>query len=298
MTLLKTIDYQSLVCLGVLPSESLFSQLQIDKMNAKISFSKDFIELENKITALEEKYRLQQEHTLDLFNSSYYDEEKKEIKADIDRIVGLHTGFIKTFESGYKTKILKFVSDYAQYLGQNKDLLQTINAKISKVQYLLNQEAKIESGIAAIYANLQIQDIMNKIPLIQSSLQQVFLSNIDPYITTQVKKFKVLTTLSGELVSLKNATLQQYFTERDAYITKVLSPRYDYAQYQKTRQQLQAIKQQYYSGNMLQCTQILSSSQNTSQEALLTEINRTINRIASGVVISKTSTSLKNTLLS
>jgi hypothetical protein len=298
MSLLKTVDYQSLVCLGVLPAQSIFAQLQTDKMNIKTSFTKDFIELENRLSSIEEKYRLQQENKLDFFNGSSYQDAKTQLKADIDRITAVHTGFIQGFESGYKTKILKFISDYAQYLGQNKDLLQSINARIVKLQYLLNQESIIDSGINQLYSNLQIDEVMSKVPVLQNSLQQVFLSNITPYIDTQVKKFKALTLLSGALAQIKTNALEQYSKDKDVYLTQILSPWYNYAEYQKIKQQLQTIRATYYPSDVLNCTKILSSVQDSTEQSLFTSVSSTTARILSGIALSKTSASLKDKLLS
>lgn len=287
MTILRAVDYQSLVCLGVLPSQSLLTQLQIDKMDIKTSFNKDFIQLENQITSLQEKYRLQQDTNIDVLNGVTYAEAQDQIKSDIDKIVSIHTGLIQAFEVGYKTKILKFITDYSQYLTQNKALVQTISAKVVKLQYIVNESNKMDAGINQIYKNLQIADIMNKVSLLQSSLQKVFLENINPYIDTQVKKFKVATLLSGALADLKMTTLQQYNQEKDAYFAKTFAPWYNYAQYTKTQQAIQGIKGDYYTANKLNCNKLLVSNSNVTEEKLFSDIANTLQNISSGIILSK-----------
>jgi len=298
MALLKTVDYQSLICLGVLPAQSLLAQLQTDKMDIKTSFNKDFVQLENEIASLQEKYRIQQDMGVDMLNGVTYDAAQNQIKADIDKIVSIHTGMVQTFELGYKTKILKFISDYAQYLTQNKDLLQTINAKIVKLQYLISQSTAIQSWLNSIYTNLQISDIMDKVPTVQNALQQVFLANVVPYIDTQVKKFKVATTLSWALLGLKDTTLSQYNQDKDTYLAKIVAPWYNYPQYLKTQQEIQQIKDTYYTAGKLNCTQVLLGIPTATQDKIFADVASTLQNISSGVALSKWNTSLKTTFLS
>jgi len=60
LNLMKTLNYQSLVCLGVLKrDDSLINQMQKDRQELKLSFLKDFLDIEAEIATLEEKNRIQ-----------------------------------------------------------------------------------------------------------------------------------------------------------------------------------------------------------------------------------------------
>ena len=60
------------------------STLQKDKITLKTSIAGDISNLENRVSGLEEKNRLQKENTVDLFDGSSYAIQKSLLKNDID----------------------------------------------------------------------------------------------------------------------------------------------------------------------------------------------------------------------
>lgn len=65
---MKTLDYQSLVCLGTMKDIPLLSQMQKEKISLQSAMLKDFIDLDLQISTLEEKYNIQKNSDVSLFD--------------------------------------------------------------------------------------------------------------------------------------------------------------------------------------------------------------------------------------
>ena len=215
--------------------------------------------------------------------------------------MSVHTGIILNFESSYKLKILGFIKDMGQYIVQNKDLLQMINAKVVKINYLVNQAAQLQSGVTQLYTNLGIADLIDRISNLQTATQNVFASTITPFIDTQVKKYKILAWLSGALTDLKSSTLAQYTQDKVTLLSSILSPRFDYEAYQDLQQRLQLFKDKYYPKGAIQCSLVLipTTTQDTLQTSLFNDLPSMVAMINSGVAKSQNAgAQVKDQLLS
>ena len=274
LNILKSVEYQSLVCLGAIKDESLLSQLQKSKTAFMISFKKDFIELENQILALEEKQDLQKSDNVNVFDSgTTYESEKATLKELIDAKVKLHKGFIANFETGYIAKNTEFLSMFQQYSAINKDLIKGIQDKMAKVQGVITAFSWVELIINII--NAKITGLDNLIQKMEDAKNK-WLDNLDkalqPLIDANSKKYKKLQTLVDELTQQKTYVVGQYQMDFDEYLTKNLQTRYDRSQYLALKDQINSFKAKFYTTtNQLNCSNILSPTDESA--ALLAKIN-------------------------
>ena len=101
---MKTLNYQSLVCLGVIKEDSsIISQIQKERQDIKTAFLKEFVQLEWEIAALEDKKRIQTENNLSLFDyGTTYLSEKSKIESKISQTKAVHVSIIKLFDNSYR----------------------------------------------------------------------------------------------------------------------------------------------------------------------------------------------------
>ena len=125
MNLIKTINYQSLVCLGVMSKDSpILLQMQQDKEQIKLAFLRDFLQLDSDISTLEEKVNIMAQTNVNLFASgTNYNTEKARLITAITNTVNLHKGFIQNFETTYMSKIAQFSQDVIDYTRQNSGVV-------------------------------------------------------------------------------------------------------------------------------------------------------------------------------
>jgi len=274
LNILKSIEYQSLVCLWAMKEVSLLSQLQKDRMQLNIAFKQDFIGLENQILALEEKQALQVSDNINVFDvGTTYESEKTKLKALIDEKVRLHKWFINNFATSYATKNNEFLTTFLQYSTANKDLIKGIQDKMTKVQGVVNAFSWLESTIAAIHAKATgLDDLIKKMD--ESRLWGI--TNLDNTLQSiadiNIKKYKKIQNILTGLTQQKEYILRQYQTDFDEYFNNNFKNRYNRAQYLVLKNEIDTFQSKFYiSTNKLNCSNILSASEDAA--TLLTKIN-------------------------
>lgn len=240
----------------------MLSLLQKDKIAFKTSFNKDFIDLENQITDLEEKNDMLTQNKVNLFDAgTTYASEKARIKEQIDAKVNLHKSFITNFENNYLTKNADFLSNYQQYENVNKDLLTTINSNIAKVEAVLKAFAEMDNIVTKIHGKLTgLDDLISKMDDTKTKGVSTMDQRIQALITTDLAKYLKLQSLASELNKQKIYILGQFQLDVDEYMTKNLQSRYDRAAYLSLKSDVERYKAKYYSGASLNCVNALSSS--------------------------------------
>jgi len=263
LNILKSVDYQSLVCLWALKNESLLSQLQKDKTSLTTSFQKDFIDLENQIWALEEKKDLQDDDNVNVFDAgTTYESEKARLKDLIDAKVKLYKGFITTFESDYTTKNTNFLSTFLQYSAANKDLVKGIQNKMATVQSVLDAFSGVETTVNKINAKVTgLDELIQKM----EDTKTKGLANLDktlqPLVDTNVRIYKKLQNLIDELTKQKTFVVGEYEMDIDEYLNNNLQSRYNRSQFLALKDEVNSFKAKFYTTtNQLNCSSILSAT--------------------------------------
>ncbi|MCX6824953.1 MAG: peptidoglycan-binding domain-containing protein [candidate division SR1 bacterium] len=285
LNIIKSIEYQSLVCLGAIKDESLLSQLQKDKTALMIGFKKDFIDLERQIQSLEEMKDLQETNGINMFDAgTSYESEKVRIRDVIDVKVKLHKGLFANFETSYLTKNTNFLSTFQQYSVVNKDLVKGIQDKMAKIQSVLTAFSGVTAGVNSI--NAKITGLGDFIQKMDDSKNKGLISldrTIQTVIDSNVKKYKKLQNLSDDLEQQKSSLVGQYQMDLDGYLSSNLQTRYNRSQLLSLQNDINTFKAKYYTeAKQLNCSNLLSLTDESPQ--LLTRITAMKAMIDSGLV--------------
>lgn len=285
LNILKSVEYQSLVCLWAIKDVSLLSQMQKDKTALTIAFKQDFVELENQVLALEEKQALQTSDNVNVFDAgTTYESEKARIKDLIDAKVKLHQWFISSFVIGYATKNTDFLTTYVQYVTANASFLKSIQDKIAKVQSVLTAFSWVETTITAINAKVTwLDDLMQKMESSKTKGLVNMDTTLQPLIDATIKKYKNLQNIFSGLSAQKTYVVNQYQTDLNDFINNNFQTRYNRSQYLALKNEVNIFKAKYYTiNNQLNCSNILATSDEWL--SLLTKINTMTIAVNSGLV--------------
>jgi hypothetical protein len=273
LNIIKSNDYQSLVCLGAMTEPSLLLQMQKDKLAIKTSFTKDFLEIKNQLADIEEKNTLQKANNVSLFASwTSYEIEKAKLKDAIDVKVKIHAAIISGFASTYTTKTTEFITNFQQYLTSNATLIQWITSKITKIQNIVNAFALVETTIAKITAKITgIDELSQKIETTKTNGIAALSTTMQSLITNTLKKYKKLQTTTDELDAQKLYIMGQFQLDLDEYLSSSVKNRYDHAKYLTLKNQIKTFSSKFYtSNNQFNCATILNPLDDTT--SLMTQI--------------------------
>lgn len=274
---LTSLDYKWLVCLWVIDDALLLQQMQNDSKNLKIWFLNAYANLYADAFDIEQKKRILQDTNVSLFTSwATYESEKQRIITSFSQLTTGQNNLWKQFVSSYKNKINKFVSDYADYSQKNKNLLETISPKIQSILLIENNYKKLTSDLLQYQIQLAWSwaKFFSRLQLLkQASLSGLHLS-FQNSIDKEVKRNKILPTLSDELLQQKNYALWLYEMQFDEKINMLLDKRYDNKEFSQITKEVQQFLSTYMSAWKMQCSSFVSSSGFVSEAArLLTKIN-------------------------
>ena len=302
LNILKSIDYQSLVCLWALKEVSLLAQMQKDKTTLTTAFKQDFIDLESQVMALEEKQALQTSDNVNMFDvGTTYESEKAKLKDLIDTKVKLHKGFINTYATTYAGKNTEFLTTYIQYRTANTDFLNTIQNKINKVQSVLTAFSWIEAAIATINTKVTgLDDVMKKIEESKTKGLANLQSTLQGLINTNIKKYKKLQNLADALTQQQSYVISQYQTDLNGYLNTSMQNRYNRSQYLTLRDEVNTFKAKFFTNtNQLNCINILSASpESTWLSAKITTMSIAVNSWLVKITTEGISTTFKDQLYS
>ena len=255
LNILKSIGYQSLVCLWAIKDVSFLAQFQKDKTALTIAFQQD-------------KQSLQTSGGVNVFDSgTTYESEKLKIKNLIDTKVALYQWLLATFATNYAAKNIDFLTTYLQYSAANQTLIQGIQTKMNAIQSVLNAFSWVEDTITAINAKIPwLDDVIQKI----ETAKTAGLANLDTTFQTlidaTIKKYTTLQNLSGGLSQQKAYIINEYQTDFTTYLNNTFQGRYDRSQYLALKDQIDAFEAKYYTiNNQLNCTNILAMSDQATE---------------------------------
>ncbi|MFA7298793.1 MAG: peptidoglycan-binding protein [Candidatus Absconditabacterales bacterium] len=274
LNIIKSIEYQGLVCLGAIKDGSLLSQLQKDTIIFKVSFNRDFVELEKRVAGLEEKKRIQEENDITMFDpGTTYETEKAKLKDEIDAKAQLHRTLITSFSTTYTTKTAELISNFQSYLAANQQLLAGIKTKITKVQGVVDTFSEVETIVTKINSKVAgLDELITKMDTTKTNGLVSLDKILQTLVTNNINKYKKLDNLSNELSQQKMFVLGQYEMDLDEYLTNNLQTRYNRASFVALKNDIAKYKTKYHSSiNQLNCSNILSTSDEST--ALLNRIN-------------------------
>lgn len=263
LNLMKTLNYQSLVCLGVLKrDDSLINQMQKDRQELKLSFLKDFLDIEAEIATLEEKNRIQWETSISLFAyGTSYESEKARIAQKIEQTKSLHLGFVRNFESTHTQKLEDFINNVLSYTRENTGVVTFVNDKLRKMQNIEESFSVLESWVNQINTLLigWGTDFLASAQTIRTGSMNALGAKIQPLIDAAVKKYKRFTTLSAVLMNEKEFAMRNYGLDFDEKMNTIMNDRYNKKEYEDVKAQITKLKADFMSGWQLSCPKIYAA---------------------------------------
>lgn len=262
LNIVKSVEYQWLVCLWAISDGWLLAQLQKDKITFKVWFNRDFVELEKRILGLEEKKRIQEENNITMFDpGTSYETEKARLKDEIDTKAQTYRTLIASFSTTYTRETAKLINDFQLYLAANQQLLAGIKNKMTNIEKVASGFAKLDTTITTINSKITgLDDLIQKIEISKTKWLTALDSTIKSLLAINTKRYKRLQTLDGVLTQQKLYVLGQYQMDIDEYVSNSLQNRYDRSQYLSLKDDVENLTSLYYtSSKQLNCSNILSS---------------------------------------
>lgn len=260
LNIVKSVEYQWLVCLWAIKDQSLLSQLQKDRTTLKIALNRDFVELEKKVSGLEERNAMQKETEMIIFDSgTSYETERAKLKDEIDAKVQSHRTLITGFATSYVNKIGELITTFGQYRDANKSLTQGLVSKMEKVQQVLSAFEDVERDVNSIDGKIAgADDFVQTLASSRAKGLTNLNASMQSFADTTLKKYKKLQNLNKELLPQKLSTVAQYNMDFDEFLSKKFKYRYDRSTYIKLRNEIEGLRAVYYAAaNQLNCSSIL-----------------------------------------
>lgn len=269
---LTSLNYQWLVCLWVINDTLFLQDMQNQMKNLKLWFLNTYTSLYGDAFDLEQKQRIYKDTSVVLFASwTTYDSEKQRIFSTLTALSTTQKNLATQFKSTYENKINTFVADYYDYAQKNKDILSSVwnNIQIIKqvdstYKDLVSRLLQYQSQLAWSWTNF-----FSKLYLLkQTSLSWLDMS-LQNIIDREVKKYRILPTLSTELLHQKNYALGLFDMQVDEKINLLLSKRYDNKEYTQLTKDVEKFLALYAPLWRPLCSKIQFSSSFTQEAAHL-----------------------------
>ncbi len=282
LNLIKTIDYQSLVCLGVLSSESgMFLNMQNEKQLLKKDILRSFADIEIEIATLEEKNRILEKNWVNLFTDGY-DVETKSLKKNIDNLVKEQKDKISKYINNYSNQVKSFVQDFSSYKAENKDLISWISDKIFKINQVSENYSGLISKMATLnnllFASSTFESAVNNIKRIAISN---YWKKLDKLIERQIKRYSKLSALESALEDEKQKSLDMYSLSFENSLSKVFGKIYNYDRSVILLDSLKNLQEAYYMRWKFNCQKLLAPDNVLS--AKLNLLNKDISVVLASV---------------
>ncbi|AHB41318.1 hypothetical protein P148_SR1C00001G0527 [candidate division SR1 bacterium RAAC1_SR1_1] len=260
---LTSLNYQGLVCLGVISDTSLLQQMQNDNKNLKIGFLNAYATFYADALDIEQKQRIYQDTKVSLFpNGKTYETEKTRILTSLNQLILNQKNLATQFQSSYENKIEKFVKDVKDYSEINKDLLVTIGNNIQTIKNIDEQYKKLNSDL--LNYQIQLAGSGNKFFSKLYVLKKASLSGLDStfqtIINNEVKRNKILPSLGLELHQQKIYALGLYEMQFDEKMNMLLNKWYDNKEFTQITKNIQLFSSTYAPLGKVQCSSFVSST--------------------------------------
>lgn len=283
LNIMKTVDYQSLVCLGAVSSDSgMFLNMQKDKQVLKWEILKSFADIEIDIATLEEKKRILEKNWVNLFSNGY-ESEKKSLKKDIDDLVKLEKEKINKYTNNYSSKVKSFVQDFISYKSGNKELISWISDKIFKVKSMSDNYSWLVTKISELNSLLFASSTFE---LAINNLKKVALNNYENKIVKLAEKkvntYKKLLWLESILDEEVSKSLDQYWVAFEESLSKVFSKIYRYDRYITLSETFEDLQDTYYPRWKVNCKNILTSD-NDNLSRKINLLNKDISDVLNSI---------------
>lgn len=286
--IMKSLNYQSLVCLWVMNNGSFLADMQNELKTLKTNFLNQYNSILTSFFDLEQKKRLYEDSKVNLFSNGSYEKDLAVLSGAYTKLISEQFTNVLNFQNKYLQSVSSFISDYLNYSKKNLDLISKVSSKVSLLQQLDLRFGFLKSNLDLYLLSL---GSVSKSPLFSNPLliKNAALSSLDQtlqkQISAQTKKYKILKSLSGSLALQKDVFLSGFASYFDTTYDEFLWNWYDMASYSLLKSKIDAIHNSYYSGSIYLCTPILSNTSFDSDVSLaLKSINQLSGSFSSGAL--------------
>lgn len=255
LPLIKSPNYQSLVCLWIINPSTLWSDLLKEKDKIKSDLLWEYVLLSTDILLLEGKLKE------NLIDTMTYSAEKSRLEIKVTNFNQAWNSLIVSFESTYWTKMNLLSQDINKYISQNTELLKTLNDKVIKIQSAVENFKTLEDSILKL--NNKISDWNNIIWSLsdtKGNMEKTLSSKLDEYVTLKTNIYKQLIWLNDILSKQKSMVIRLFSLDLDEKLQGNFSKWYDIKDYEYLKEQVQLLKNSFYVNDNLNCSKILNTT--------------------------------------
>ncbi len=205
---------------------------------------------------------------------------------------------IASFASKYATRVTQLIGNYTtqlqtlngevtSYGAANASLLASLHAKVTQLNSISQQYASLEDLIFQFNNLLLVQEgnVLDAIGEQKNQAQTLLDQRLQAIIDQQVKRSSSMIGLSPVLQSRKRDVVRLYGLDFDDAMGEVVGTRYSRQAHDTLKEQMQTIRQTFYTNDTLRCQNILTSEMDVDGyakviAASIADMNR---RLAVGV---------------
>lgn len=261
-SLMKSLNYQSLVCLWVMNNWSFLQQMQDDLKAQKLDFLNQYNTIVASVSTLEQKQRIYADSNVSLFSYGSYDKDLAALTTQYLQIFSWAQQDILAFQTKYDQALTSFVTQFAGYVKKNQTLISQVSGKLTLAQSLDNRFTSL-STLLDVYRWRIVgtgSSFFSTLPTLKSKTFVAFDQSLQALADVQIKRQKILKNLSGALLPQKLIVLSGYLEQFDATYNQFLSSWYDHSKYLALQTKMDAFHTKYLSGGTYVCSSILSAS--------------------------------------
>jgi len=261
-SLMKSLNYQSLVCLGVMNNGSFLQQMQDELKSMKVDFLNQYNTIVASVWDLDQKQHIYTDSNVSLFTYGSYDKDLAALSTKYAQLISGSQQNIVTFQTKYDQALSSFVSQFATYVKKNQTLIDQVSSKLTLVQSLDTRFASLDSVLSAYRLRLAgtWSSFFSNLPTVKTKTFAAFDTALQSVADIQINKQRILKNLSGALLPQKLVALSGYADQFDSTYNQFLSSWYDNAGYLALQTKIDAFHIKYLSGSTYSCSSILSTS--------------------------------------
>ena len=287
-SIMNSLDYKALVCLGVMKNAEFLNQLQADLKALKVDFLNQYSIILSSVSDLDQKQRIYNDSHVSLFTWGSYDKDLAVLSGQYANLITLNQQKIVSFQQSYFQKLSAFIADFTTYSKKNKIILTQIGSKLALLQtaddrfdaltaFLNGYRVRISGSGSAFFDTLPILRA-SSIAALDTSLQKIA--------DTQIKMQRILPDLSGSLIPQKFIVLSGYINQFDLSYNQFLALWYDNATYLSLQNRLSTLHATYLSGSAQCSNLIMGSGFDITVATILKDLTTLSGSLQTGIVVS------------
>jgi hypothetical protein len=238
-------NYQSLVCLGILEQVQPSKAFNDAVAALRNEILQNYLELDSRIKSIGLGLPVDQ----------------TKLQADITNFASNYATRVTQLIGNYTTQLQSLNADVTAYSAANAALLANLHAKVVQLNSISQQYASLEDLIFQFNNLLLAQEgnVLDAIGDQKRQAQTLLDQRLQALIDQQVGRSTNMIGLAPLLQSRKRDVVRLYGLDFDDAMGEVVGTRYSRQAHDTLREQMQTIRQTFYTNDTLRCQNILTS---------------------------------------